>query len=200
MKIIDIKNRIIRLLISIKNIKTLTILLFFVGLVLTIIVFFFYLKVRPNAINLISLVGSFASVYGICVGVLQIISVKKSIGLTNTAISSTVEKIETSLTISELSSASKLIEEIQAYLTANEYSVSLVRLKDLKEIIIEHSFRITEFDKLIPIITDDVNNLSKKVNESKKIRVQKIRENLETIKTEIIKTRVTLNPLYYANR
>jgi hypothetical protein len=201
----DLKNFIMidkvkKILMTIKNIKGLTIWLFFIGLILTIVVFFCFLKCRPNLLNLLSLLGSFASVYAIGVGVIQIISVKKNISLTKTAITSTVDKIENILTVSELSSAPKLIEEIQAYLMADEYSVSLVRLKDLKEIIIENSYNYIEFNKLIPIITEDVNNLSKKVNEAKNIKIQKIRENLETIKTEIIKTKVTLNPLYHGNR
>jgi len=125
---------------------------------------------------------------------------KKNILVTNIAIDTTVTKIEKVLTISELSSSTKLIEEIQAYLTANDFSVSLVRLKDLKEIIIVNSYKYSEFHKLIPIITEDVNNLSKKVNEAKTIKIQKIRENLETIKTEIIKIKITLNPLYHDNR
>jgi len=185
---------------NIKSKKSLTIILFFIGLIITFFVFVFFLIHRVNLINLLSIFGTYASIFGIGVGIIHLISVNENIKLTNFAIIETIDKIDNIVTISELSSATNLIEEIQAYLLSEKYEMSLTRLKDLKKVIIENSYKYNELNNLIPFITLDVNNLAKLVDGAKGIKVLIIRENLENISTTLTKIKVTLNPLYNDNR
>ena len=172
---------------------------FCIGLLITFFIFILFLRCRPNWINMISILGTYASLFGIFLGVVQILNVKESIKFTNAAVSQTIAKIDRIYSISELSAAIKLVEEIEAYLLSHKYEMSLVRIKDLKKIVIEYSYNFYELNKCIPIITSDVSNLTNFVFGGSRIKIPVIIDNLENISSILIKINTTLNPLNNGN-
>jgi len=180
--------------------KTLTILFFIIGLTIILLLFKYYFKSEQNAINYFSIIGTYASIYGIVVGIIQIVSIKENVKLTKIEVFQTVNKIDSIFTISELASSIKLIEEIHAYMLAKKYQMALIRLRDLKKNVIENSYKHSELNKIIPLITTDINNLMKLVYEETQIKEEIIRENLEKTSTILIKLKTNLNPLYNVNK
>jgi len=83
---------------------------------------------------------------------------------------------------------------------AKKYQMALIRLRDLKKNVIENSYKHSELNKIIPLITTDINNLMKLVYEETQIKEEIIRENLEKTSTILIKLKTNLNPLYNVNK
>ncbi len=87
--------------------------------------------------QIVSAVGDVASFFGLIIAILQIKSVKEITEATQRAISETKAHLITNLSISDLSKAIKLIEQIQLYLGHRNYELADVRLQDLRIILLQ---------------------------------------------------------------
>lgn len=173
-----------------------TVVIFVFGLLLTLI---FFLKVIPKtdqtSINAITVLGTYISIFGLVVAYIQISSVKKIAKYTELKIRETRDRITLILSVSDLSRGIKIAEEAQIFLNTANYSSALLRLKDLKSIVIQaemisdfknfHSR--TDYKDLKSSLFDDINNLSDfSHSHKKKINFSVINSDLEKISSVLI--------------
>jgi len=154
-----------------------------------------YNSIKPelkNIVNLFTIYGTFATLYGLFLGYLQIYSIKQTSQQTKTAVDKSLVRINQVLSISEISKASKVIQEIQTSILHNRNELALIRMKDLKQILIQVKFNpdlieYTQNGKYKRNITDlsiDITNLNDLIlNNKTGINLTKININLENLAT-----------------
>lgn len=152
--------------------------------------------------NLISILGSVASLVGLIIAYLQIKKIRANASETEKITRETKEKIEFAIkSVKELSTVSKLnrtvnlVRETQGYLTSKNLIPSLIRMRDIKSLIINISDdkglkNITNqrsFKSLRNLFEIDLQNLNDLTNDNKtKVDLKVIIKNLEKIATELI--------------
>ncbi len=188
-----------------KYYKTISIFLFIIGILGASIVILVLPKESRTILNYISVIGTFASVFGLIIAYLQILSLKNTSESIETAVDSSIYRLNTLLSVSELAKSKKLIEEIQIMLQHDSYEAALIRLKDLKELLIQTKFNIDlqkptntrEYKNIIVNTGIDINTISDFIFKVKdKISKIDIINNLEVTRTKIIEFE---NELKYNN-
>lgn len=112
--------------------------IYIIGFLLISGVFYFGLKESErNLINYFSIMGTYSSVYGIIVAYVQILSVKETTENTRQRVEDANKRVMKMLSVSDISKAIKTVHEIQNYLLSNKDESSIIRLKDLKSILIQ---------------------------------------------------------------
>ena len=173
-----------------------TIYIFVAGLILS---YLFYIKIIPendrNEINLMSVFGTYLSVFGLIIAYIQILSIKQETIKTRSAIKSSLDQVRRVLSISELSKTKKLIEEIQQYLQNDKFDASSLRMHDLKENLIQNKYishltKQTEaksYRDLIANVGIDINTLHDKISSPVSVIDKSIiMQNLEKVKSAIL--------------
>lgn len=173
-----------------------TITTFIIGLLSIVI---FYSKIIPfrdqTVINFITVLGTYLSIFGLIVAYIQISSVKKIAKLTEEKVQETRDKIILILSVSDISKAIKVAEEAQFLLNNSKYDAALLRLKDLKSVIIQASMipslntsNLTpDYHELKSNLVDDITNLSDFANgHKKKINFSVINSDLEKLSSILI--------------
>ena len=122
-------------------------IIFLIGLFIVSFIFYFLLETQKNLINYITFSGTYSSLFGIMLAYTQIISVKETTENTKEKVEESNKRTIKILSVSELSKAIKLVHEIQNYLFADKSESAIIRLKDLKSILIQIKFN-TELEKL----------------------------------------------------
>jgi len=111
---------------------------FVVGFLATFFLFTFLLKHAERTFsNGVTIFGTYLSLFGIIISYLQIKSVKDTNELTKQAIADSLQRLNQLVVIADLSKAIKIIEEIQLFIQQQNYPIALIRMKDLKTIIIQ---------------------------------------------------------------
>ncbi len=132
--------------------------IFIIGLLLMSLLYFVFIEQKDqNMINGITVFGTYFSVFGIFISYLQIKSAAAINIETKYAIEKSLEKMNQLILVADLSKANKIIDEIQQYIVHEYYQIALIRMKDLKSILIQ-----AEQNKdIYSAITDDcfTNNL-----------------------------------------
>jgi len=112
--------------------------IYIIGFLLISGVFYFGLEESERTlINYFSIMGTYSSVYGIIVAYVQILSVKETTENTEQRVEDANKRVMKMLSISDISKAIKTVHEIQNYLISNKDESSIIRLKDLKSILIQ---------------------------------------------------------------
>lgn len=163
--------------------------LYILGLILMSALF--YLKVTDkNLLNYFSFSGTYTSVFGIIIAYAQIISVRETAEKTEIEVRNSNKKIMNILQVSDLAKAIKLVQEIQNYLYSEKIEIAILRLKDLKSILIliKHN---SELEKLsnkkayrdsLNDVGINLNNLSQlHLGVKKGVSIDKIISDLEII-------------------
>lgn len=185
--------------------KITSIFLLILGILGTLIVLSKIPENERNLITYISVIGTFASVFGLLIAYLQIIALKNTSKSIQTAVSDSTHRLNTLLSVSDLAKSKKLIEEIQLMLQHDNFSGSLIRLKDLKETLIQTKYNVDlrkltsskEYKTIIINTGIDINTVSDYNLEIKdKINKGLIIDNLENTRTKIIEFE---NELKYNN-
>ena len=171
-----------------------TIFIFLIGF---LGLYIYYQNLEPqfkNSLNLISIFGSYLSLFGIIMSFHQIYDLKQINDQTQKEVKLSLTKINNFLSISELSKSLKIIDEIQSSLRSNKNEIALIRMKDLKYILIQtkhnkdlHIYTKSEdYTKLIVDLSIDISNLSDNILKPQKtINITKVNSNLENIATNI---------------
>lgn len=171
-----------------------SILLFIVG---TILILILYGNLKNNdrtIINFFTLYGTFASLFGLWLAYAQILSLKVSNQKTQVAVTKSLDRINQILSVSELSKAVKIIQEIQSSNLNNKHELSLIRMKDLKHILIQIKYNsdlntYTEtniYNKNITDLSIDINNIHDLIiGKKKNINFSKLNSNLEELSTTL---------------
>lgn len=168
------------------------ILLFIIGTVIIVFIFIMLPEKDKSIVNAFSLFGTFFSLFGLAVAYFQIQSINFTNNQTKMAINASLLRINQILSVSELSKANKTIQEIQSFLSHNKYEMALLRMKDLKSILIQVKFNedLTEYtgnniyNQNITTLGSDMNNLNSLIIGYKKdLNFSRLNQNLEGIST-----------------
>lgn len=171
-----------------------TLVFFTIGTILIVILFNLITEKERTIVNFFTLFGTFASIFGLWIAYIQIISLKKTNEQTKIAVENSLNKINQMLSVSELSKAIKLIQEIQTSNNNGKHEVSLIRMKDLKAILIQIRFNLdlniyTETNSYNQNITDisiNINNMNDLLTGKKKgLNFSRLNSNLEELSTTI---------------
>jgi hypothetical protein len=172
--------------------KIIAIIVFIIG---TIIVSTFYYSLNPelkNVVNFFTIFGTFATLFGLLLAYLQIQSIKQTSKQTNAAIEKSLVRINQILSISEISKASKIIQEIQTSVNQSKNEMALLRMRDLKQILIQVKYNpdLLEYtnngtyNKNITDLSIDINNMNDLILGNKmNVSLSKINQNLECLAT-----------------
>jgi len=111
---------------------------FIIGLILISLAYYFLIDPKDkNRINFITFFGTYISLFGIFISYIQIKSVAAINIETNQAIGKSLEKMNQLILVADLSKANKIIDEVQQYIVHEYYQIALIRMKDLKSILIQ---------------------------------------------------------------
>lgn len=183
------------------NKKQIYSILIFLIIALIITGLFFWLDPHQTTLNFISIFGTYASLYGIFITYIQIQSVKEHNNITQKAIEKSLTRINQIISVADLSKAIKTTQEIQNYIVLEKHEIALLRMRDLKFILIQakynedlklliangnHNSLITDLGINIINITEYL--FGKKMN----INFSKINENLIGIETMLSEFENTL--------
>ena len=147
---------------------------------------------KLDLVNGIGIVGSIASLTGIIIAYIQIVSVKKITESTNLAINKTLNELLKSFSISDLSRAIKLVQEVQNFIRLEKIESALLRMQDLKSILIQirhvevlnDKYENEEYREIMTNLNIDISNINMILIKQKNgINNVKLCENLELVST-----------------
>lgn len=131
-----------------ENADWLTVVLIIFGLVMTFYILVFGLSTaEKTTINIISVIGTMASLFGLAIAFIQIIALKEISVITQTTISDTKNKLMLGISISDVTEAISLVSEIDSFIGNQKYEIARLKIIDLREKIIQ--FKSSEEFKLI---------------------------------------------------
>lgn len=170
-----------------------SILIVIVGIISSIIFIRILKSDERSTPNILSIVGTFASLIGLGITYVQIKDIK-SISESNKKVSlETKDSINNVLLLSDSVNVSYIINETQGYLSNKEtINLALLRMKDLKRYLI-HFKSLSKFtgktkrfmlNQMIIDLTNDTRNLSDKLNpqiDTSQINISEMNNNLENI-------------------
>ena len=147
-----------------------------------------------SVVNAFTLFGTFLSLFGLGVAYIQIHSINETSQQTKIAVEKSLLRINQVLSISELSKANKTIQEIQSFLLHQKNEIALMRMKDLKSILIQVKYNedLLEYtnnnlyNQNITDLGSDINNLHDVIIGVKKgLNFSKLNQNLENLATTL---------------
>lgn len=161
---------------------------------IVIIIFIWILKSDERTTpNILSIIGTFASLIGLGITYVQIKEIKNISESNKKVILETKDSINSVLLLSDSVHVSHIVHETQGYLSKEEtINLALLRMKDLKR----HLLHFKGFDKflgktkrntlnqMIIDLTNDTRNLFDKLNpqiNTQEINISEINNNLEKI-------------------
>lgn len=159
-----------------------------------------------NIVNYFTIIGTSISLLGLYYAYIQILSIKENNIQTMLAVQSSINRINQILSVSDLSKSIKSIDEIQNYLKKEEVTLALLRMKDIKSVIISvkyihHLKEYTSKKEYSGILQDfqiDHQNLNSFIHDgSKKPDFMKIHLNLEKLATKLSEFENHLKTLKY---
>lgn len=171
------------------NVKQKTFLIVFGGVVpMLIILFLLYIKEELSISSGISVIGSFASTFGIALTYIQIMSVKEISSSINKAVGGAMDELFKAFSISDLSKSSRLAQEIQTLLRTGKIDSSYLRMQDLRFMLIqfkhvkvlESIYDKNEYKSINTNLNIDMSNVNSLLLKNRKgVNLQKICQNLD---------------------
>ena len=150
--------------------------------------------VQKSILNAISLFGTYASVFGLAVACYQIFLIKGISEVTELEVKKTHGRINQIISVADLSKANGIIHEIQSYIGTEKNELCVLRMRDLRELIIQSKHTselisptgIDEYTEIVQKLTIDLINISEFNRSKKKVNFSIINANLEYISTIIL--------------
>jgi hypothetical protein len=174
--------------------RVLAIIIFLIGTLLIWALYNHMAIYDKTLVNGFTLFGTYFSLYGIAVAYLQIQSVNKVSKETKKAVDMSLMRLNQVLSVSELSKANKIIQEIQSFIITEKLEIALMRMKDLKSILIQVKYNNDlssytndgVYNKNITDLGTDIINLHDLIIGKKKgINSSRLNQNLENIATTL---------------
>lgn len=179
----------------INNNRFFSAIVFLIGALL-FISFYNYLDSKDKGpLTIISLFGTLFSLLGIFLTFLQIRSIKQTAVETKIAIDNYSSRFNFIITITEITKGSKVINEIETYLFDRKHELALLRMKELKDLLIklranqDFSKEINQkrFRDSIRYLSVDINNIKNGLLDSKdRVDYILISQHLEGLATLLV--------------
>jgi predicted nucleotidyltransferase len=160
-----------------------------------IIYFYLFNKWDRSILNFITLLGTFASLFGLIIALLQIKSIKKISEQTKQEVEKSLEHLNLLLSLSDLAKSNLMIREIMSHVKSGKYELAHIRMSDLKNILIEIQNKenlkdyigIKKYSQYVIDLTIDMKNVYYfLINNKNEVEFNKISDNLEDLSTIII--------------
>lgn len=170
------------------------IILFIFGTLIMGIIFYWLPESDKSIANAFTLFGTFFSLFGLAIAYIQIQSINTTSKQTKIAVDKSLLRINQVLSVSELSKANKTIQEIQSFLLHQKHEIALMRMKDLKSILIQVKYNedLAEYtnngiyNQNITDLGSDINNLHDLIIGNKKgVNFSRLNQNLENLATTL---------------
>lgn len=117
--------------------RRIVIIIFFIATFIAIIFYWLLPEKERTILNGFTLFGTMLSIVGIGITYFQIKSVSRQGEETKIAIDESLLRINQIVSVADLSKAVKIIQEIQSFILHEKQEVILIRMKDLKLILIQ---------------------------------------------------------------
>lgn len=172
------------------RLNTSTYILSIIGVVISLLLAMKLQKEGKGIYEIVSVVGSVASLFGLIIAILQISSLKKIAEETNRAVEETKAELIQSISISDVSKAIKLIEQIQMYAGNKKFEAAHLRLQDLRILLIQfkgnaQSVRLNDkgkYDDLLADLGIHISNLYNTIfMKEKSINIVVLNQTLEDV-------------------
>lgn len=169
-----------------------TIGIFIIGNFLITVLYYNLNPNLKNVVNFFTLYGTFTSIFGILIAYIQIQNLNEISKQTKESVDKSLTRITQVLSVSEISRANKIIQEIQTSIIHTKYEISLIRMKDLKQILIQIKYNselnsytnTSTYNQNITDISIDINNINDLILGNKKsVNFSKVSSNLENLAT-----------------
>lgn len=167
---------------------------FLLGITLTSVIYYFS-EDEKSTINYLAYFGTFTTIYGLLITYAQIVGIREQSILTDLKVEESLNRTHKILSISKLSKSIKLVQEIQGYLRHSKLESAVIRLKDLKNILIQLKYNngIDEFinsdqhKDCLTNISVNTNNINQQLAGTKTgINVRKIISDLEIAENHLV--------------
>ena len=177
------------------NYRFLTISVIVIAILLTLVVLLKIPDEQVNLLNLISVIGTIASLLGLILAYIQILSIKDTAIRTREAVEESITRVNEILSISELSKGIKNIGLAQNSIKNRKYDHAEILMKELKGLLIQakhvrelsNKTSTTEFQGLLMNLGIDLNNLRQlESNDGIEIDHFKILSNLDEVSSVLI--------------
>jgi lysylphosphatidylglycerol synthetase-like protein (DUF2156 family) len=121
-----------------ENVDAITVILIIAGLLLALYLVGFKLTdEEKTTINILSVIGTIASSFGLAIALIQIIALKEISVITQSTIQDTKEKLMLGISISDVTESIKLISEIDSFIGNQKYEIARLKIVDLREKLIQ---------------------------------------------------------------
>lgn len=112
------------------------------GIVVGSLILFFVEKVKRDLLAYVAVFGTIASIVGLILAYIKILALKDSSDMIKKEVERTVSRVDTIVSVSDLSKTKALIEDIQTYLRSKNYYGAIIRLGDLKEALVSAKYTV----------------------------------------------------------
>lgn len=137
----------------------------------------------------ISAVGSVASLVALVIAIAQILAVKKTAAATQQAVEQTKIQLLLNISISDLSKAIKLTEQIQTYLGLTKFEIAHLKLQELRILLVHFKGSAlfvnqtdqVQYSNLLKEIGIHIVNLYNAVFKGKVIQIAHVNKTLESV-------------------
>ena len=172
-----------------RNINRITLLLAIAAILACAVLWIKLARDGKPLTETISAVGSVASVIALIIAIVQIIAVKKTAVATQQAVEQTKNQLLLNTSISDLSKAIKLTEQIQTYLGSTKFEIAHLKLQELRILLVQFKGSAlfvnqtdpVRYSSLLKEIGIHIINLYNAVFRAKVIQIASVNKTLENV-------------------
>lgn len=154
------------------------------------------MKMSSELVNWISIIGSFLSLIGVIIALVQIYKTRRAAEIAKDAVLETQKAISRNLLLSDVSICVKYIEEIRLYVRDERYELAQIRVNDLNSHFIQiqsllkrsNQIHQIDFDEILFKLSNIRSMFEKKLTKSSvKINIAVVNSQLALISDDLNK-------------
>ncbi|WP_026951302.1 hypothetical protein [Algoriphagus mannitolivorans] len=181
-----------------------TISISIIGVVGIILCIYFFEDSDKTLPNYATVIGTICSIVGLSIAYINILALKEESIIISKQIHLTLEKVNQLNSLSEISKAIKVNQEIQEFLRNEKIELARLRTLDLKYMLLHFNNDLLlneltsdeEYKKLILDFGIDLNSLNETlINSKRKVDFTKVVKNLEELSTYLTKFELKLKSI-----
>lgn len=181
-----------------------TIYITIIGFVGIIVCVYYFKESDKTLPNYATVIGTICSIVGLSIAYINILALKKESIIISNQINLTLEKVNQINSLTEISKAIKVNQEIQEFLRNGKIELARLRTMDLKYMLLHFNNDLQlneltsdeEYKKLILDYGIDLNSLNDSlINPKRKVDYTKVVNNLEELSTYLTKFELKLKSI-----